>query len=179
LYVSDIDQLVLIDTQSGKVLSKITIEGAKFLNDVAKVNNSILISDSATASIHEYINDEVSIWMHDSKLEGVNGLQQLDDDVLITTMKTGSLYKRSIDGSTLVEIATDMKNADGIGLISKNTYLISSWPGELHHVKANGETQVILDTTNEEKYMNDFLLLDKQLFMPNWLPGTLTSYTLD
>jgi len=163
LYVSDIDQLVLIDTQSGNILSKVDVAGAKFLNDVAKVDDVILISDSATATIHQFIDNKVSVWMQDEKLAGVNGIQQENKHVLITTMQSGTLYQSTLSNKELIKIADGMQNADGIGLLGNNSYLISSWKGKLFHVKKDASVKVILDTEADGSNMNDFLLFNNQL----------------
>ena len=179
LFVSDIDTLVIIDTTSGETLVKTPIADAKFLNDVVRVDDSILISDSATATIHQLKNAELTIWMQDERLNGVNGLHSLQDDVLITTMESGTLYKANKNTKALVKVADGMKNADGIGVLEKNEgYFISSWPGELHHIDKNGMVNTILDTEADGSNMNDLLLLNNQLIIPNWSPGSLSSYTV-
>lgn len=179
LYIADIDQLVLIDTKTAELISRIPVPEAKFLNDVARVDDTILVSDSATATIHQFHEGKLSVWMQDSRLNGVNGIQQSGNDVLITTMESGSLYKANKSNKRLSKVAGDMKNADGIGILKDGSYFISSWPGKLYHIDDKGVVNIVLDTEAEEQYMNDFLLLNDQLIMPNWEPGSLSSYTVN
>src|SRR5262249_24470632 len=52
LYAADIDELVEIDTKTGKVLAKYEAPGSQFLNDVAAdAQGSVFVSDSNTSTI--------------------------------------------------------------------------------------------------------------------------------
>ena len=172
LYVSDIDEVVRVNTETGEIVSKTPIEGAKFLNDVAAVSNSVFVSDSGSARIHTIIDGEVAIFLEDDRLGGVNGLHPMGDQMLITTMSDGHLLRFNLKTADLTVIASGMKNADGIAVLPGGEFIISSWPGELHHVR-NGETTVILDTQEEPVFMNDIFMDERGLFAPNWQPGTV------
>ena len=180
LYVSDIDQLVIIDTVTATISDRINIEGAGFLNDVAIDNDgNVLVSDSANSRIYSInAQHEVSIWMQDERFGGVNGLHVRDDDILITTMSAGELLSVRQKDQSITGLAVGMTNADGIAEL-KSGYLISSWPGQLHYVKANGSSQILIDTSQQEQYMNDISRLDELLLVPNWQPGSLTAYRIN
>ena len=76
LYVSDIDQLVAINVDTGKIDSKWIAEGAKFLNDLAVDDKGrVYVSDMLTDSIYQLDGDNLSLWLQDSALQHPNGLQ--------------------------------------------------------------------------------------------------------
>ena len=53
LYVSDVDQLVEIDVNSGAVTNSFNAEGAQFLNDTAvDADGRVFVSDMLTDSIY-------------------------------------------------------------------------------------------------------------------------------
>lgn len=181
LAVTDIDHLVLIDVPTGRVTTRIPVAGAAFLNDAAAgPNDTILVSDSGTAKIHLIENGAVSLWLENTRFDGINGLQLDGDRLLVTTMSAGELL--SVDWATkaITGVATGMVNADGIGLRADGSYIISSWPGQLWHV-ADGEAPTLLqDTTGENPtLMNDILLSGDTLVTPNWVPGTVRGYGVD
>ena len=178
LYVSDIDEVVRINAETGEIVSRTPIPDAQFLNDVVSFNGAVLVSDSGTAIIHAITDDGVSVFMEDERLGGVNGLHDNRDSLLITTMSDGHLLKRMVMNENIIELASGMKNADGIAVLPSKEFIISSWPGELHHVNANGETQIIMDTQGDKIFMNDIFMDDRGLFAPNWQPGTVRKMTV-
>ena len=63
LYTADIDELVAIDIDSGRIINKFKVDDAKFLNDVtASENGDVYVSDMALDRIHILTEDNFSIW---------------------------------------------------------------------------------------------------------------------
>lgn len=178
LYVSDIDQLVVINIDKAEVAHRIDVKGSSFLNDVAiDQSGQVLISDSGNGTIYRLNDDNhVSVWVEDSRFGGINGLLPNGDELLITTMGEGELLSMSMVNQSIDSIAGEMENADGIALLPGGGYLVSAWPGELFYVSDEGGTEVLLDTQEKTQYMNDFLLMGDILLVPNWQPGSLTAY---
>lgn len=182
LLVTDIDHLVIIDPDRQMITARIPAEGAAFLNDVARGPGDVaLISDSGNARIYAYEAGAITTWLEDHRLAGINGLQMQNGRLLVTTMRDGDLL--SIDPTTkaLTGLVTGMVNADGIGLRSDGSYIISSWPGQLWHAR-DGQAPILLQDTSGETgavLMNDILLADDGLLVtPNWMPGTVRGYSV-
>ena len=75
LYVSDINQLVVIDIEKGEIIKKYDDPDAVFLNDVSACNNGmIFVSDTRTAKIHVLENGEFKVWIEGKPFENPNGL---------------------------------------------------------------------------------------------------------
>ena len=76
LYASDIDEVVGVEIASGKVVSRVKIDGAQFLNDLATApDGTVYVSDSAALKIFEVRNGKASVFVEGGALvEQPNGL---------------------------------------------------------------------------------------------------------
>ena len=72
LYAADIDEVVGFDIASGKEVSRVKIEGAQFLNDLAtSPDGTVYVSDSAALKIFEVRNGKASVFV-----EGADAVEQ-------------------------------------------------------------------------------------------------------
>lgn len=183
LYVTDIDHLVVIDVARGEIADRIAVEGAQFLNDVTASDRGIFISDSGGDSILELVDGSVEPWLATEQLDRINGLLAQDDRLLVTTMSTGDLLSIDWETKEATVLATGMVNADGVNQRADGSYLISSWPGQLWHVREGEEPTLLQDTEGETLetsiLMNDVLYHNGQLIAPNWGPGTVRAYRVE
>ncbi len=180
LYVADIDQVRSFDAASGAAQTAFPLEGAKFLNDVTVWGGEIFVSDSGTARIWRFSADGPVLWREGPELSGVNGLLGVGDTMFVSTMSSGSLYAATADGGWR-EIAAGMINADGIGVVPASMgggWLVSAWPGEIHHVAADGTVSSLLNTREEGAYQNDLTMFGETVIVPNWEPGTVTAWRI-
>ena len=177
LYVADINQIRMVDAREGTILRTLDVEGAEFLNDMVSWNATVPASDSGTGRIYRLAGDEADVWLEDERLAGANGLTADADRLLIATMDSGSLYEVTA-AKDLKEIASGMKNADGIGVIDGG-YLVSSWPGQVWFVSDAGETSKVLDTQADGIFQNDLTILNDTVIIPNWRPGTVTAWKVE
>jgi hypothetical protein len=76
LYAADIDTVVGFDIKSGKEVSRVTIDGAVFLNDLATApDGTIYVSDSTALKIFEVRNGTASVFVEGgNQVEQPNGL---------------------------------------------------------------------------------------------------------
>jgi len=76
LYAADIDTVVGFDIKSGKEVSRLTIDGAVFLNDLATApDGTIYVSDSTALKIFEVKNGKASVFVEGgNQVEQPNGL---------------------------------------------------------------------------------------------------------
>lgn len=180
LYVADIDQVRTFDAASGAPGAVIAIPDAKFLNDAALWRGEIYVSDSGTARIWRLSAEGPALWREGEELKGVNGLLGDGERMLVSTMTSGSLYEATSDGGWR-ELASGMIDADGIGVVPESAgggYLVSSWPGEIYHVGADGSVTSILNTRKAGVLQNDLTMFGDVVIVPNWTPGTVTAWRL-
>jgi hypothetical protein len=76
LYVSDIDEVVGFDIASGREVSRVQVEGAQFLNDLATASDgTVYVSDSAALKVFEVRNGKASVFVEGADVvEQPNGL---------------------------------------------------------------------------------------------------------
>jgi len=180
LFVSDIDQVVIIDTLTASIKQRIDVPDAGFLNDIVAIEDgSMLISDSRNNLIYQLDKDhQVDVWLKHDDFGGINGLLSQTNQLLVTTMDKGELLSVNKTTHHIQMIATGMQNADGIVTLAGGGYLVSSWPGQLFYVAENGDQQILLDSQADNIYMNDFMLMGNIVLIPNWQPGRLSAYKI-
>jgi len=177
LYVSDIDELVVIDIGNRKIDKKIPIEGAKFLNDVS-VNTSgdVFISDSKTGKIHRYSNGSIQTWMED--LKGPNGILCIKNDVFI--LASGSLLVAGEDKQVKILCEGLDKSTDGIEQTSSGEFIVSCWSGAIYFVDKSWKANLVLDTRPVKRNTADigFDPETSTVFVPTFFGNQVEAYTL-
>jgi hypothetical protein len=174
LFVADIDIVRIFDAKTGEALDGAPIDGARFLNDVTVWQDDVFVSDSGTGRIWRFTGTSIDLWREGEDLRGVNGLSGAGDKMFVSTMTSGSLFEATAKGGWR-QIATGMEDADGIGVM-KGGFLVSSWPGKIHHVGKRGAVTTVLDTTAKNIFQNDLTMIDGLVIVPNWEPGTVTAW---
>ena len=177
LYAADRDGVAMFDAATGAPKGKVVIEGVAFLNDMTVWKGDVLVSDSGTATIHKVTPEGASVFATNAGWEGINGILGDGDRLLITTMTEGKLIDlRGPETETV--IAAGMKDADGVGLVPGGGYLVSSWPGEIHHVSEDGVVSLMVDTKADGILQNDLSVFGDVVIVPNWEPGTVTAWKI-
>lgn len=159
LYVSDIDQLVEIDTSSGAVLTRYDAAGAKFLNDVAVgADGSVYVSDMLTDTIWRLKDGKFEVWLTTPDLRSPNGLLVQDGNLIVAawgvmtdgfnTKVPGNLLTVSLADKAVKNLGdgTPIGNLDGLEPLNDTTYLVSDWmAGAIFRIDASGKAEQILD----------------------------------
>lgn len=158
LYAADIDQLVAIDTRTGKIAVRYDAPGAKFLNDVtADSDGRVYVSDSTTSTIWRLVDGKFEKWLDSKELNNVNGVLAQGDKLIIAPWG-----KRREDGSAeparLLEVSLKNKtirplgngepigNLDGIERFDTSSYLVTEFMGGgLYSVEASGAAKLLID----------------------------------
>ncbi len=177
LYAADGDGVAMFDAVTGAAKGKVPVPGAMFLNDMTVWKGDVLVADSGTATIHKITPDGASVFAANAGWDGLNGILGDGDRLLIATMTEGKLIGLD-SASTETLIAAGMKDADGIGLIPGGGYLVSSWPGEIHHVSPDGVVSLLIDTKADGILQNDLSVFGDVVIVPNWEPGTVTAWKI-
>jgi sugar lactone lactonase YvrE len=180
LYVADITRVVVIDITAGKIINKIEIEGAKFLNDITvDTKGNVYISDSGTGKIHTLNHGKPEVYFESTEFKGINGLLAINDGLYIVDFGNGANYKLSAD-KKLTKVTETSQGADGIVLIGKDEYLVSSWHGEVYYVNPQGQSQKLIDTKDQKLNAADIAYDEKTktLFVPTFLANTVMAYSL-
>ncbi|OED42021.1 hypothetical protein AB833_08070 [Chromatiales bacterium (ex Bugula neritina AB1)] len=149
LFVSDIDQLVSIDVDSGKVAGTWDAEGAKFLNDLAVDDSGqVYVSDMLTSSIYRLSGDTLSLWLQDEALQHPNGLQVDNNRLLVapwgkdlqddfSTKVPGHLIAVDLASKSISTVGSGepVGNLDGLESDGEGNWLVTDWmAGALYRI---------------------------------------------
>lgn len=161
LWVSDIDQVHGISLSNPKKRISVTIEGAKFLNDIAfnADYSKVLVSDMLQSKIYAVsLDGSSSVFMDAKELENPNGLL-LDGQNLFVASWGANIqadFSTPKPGRVLtIDLSTQkinpwtqapMGNLDGIERDGPDAVLVSDWvAGKVYRLRKNGECVTLLE----------------------------------
>lgn len=177
LWVSDLDQVVVIDITKGEIVKRIPIEGSKFLNDVtADPSGNIYVSDSRDKKIYLIRKDQPSLYMEG--LAGPNGLLHHQGRLLV--LDNGTMNEVKAD-KTLNKIAEGMAGGtDGIEHVEKKEYLVSCWSGTVYYVYPDGRKEELLNTTADKINSADigYDAKNRIVYVPTFWKNNVVAYLL-
>jgi DNA-binding beta-propeller fold protein YncE len=177
LYVSDIDQLVEIDIEKGKIAERYNAPDAIFLNDVtACMDGMIFVSDNRAKKIYLLNEGKLSVWMEGSPFENPNGLMAEKGKLLVGDNK---IYEVDIKTKKITTLIEDAGGVDGLEKNNDGDFVFSNWPGRIF-IHKNGKTIKLLDTT--EKNINtadiDYDLKHDLILVPTFFDNHIVAYKI-
>ncbi|WP_353124729.1 YncE family protein [Parapedobacter pyrenivorans] len=177
LYVTDIDEVKIIDVASASIEKTIAVDSAVFLNDVATDGQQVYFSDSRTGRIYALATDG-SYETISTTNTGVNGLECHAGHLY--ALDGEGLKKFSSDGSYTQEtINTQVTGGDGLVILNDSTFVASRWHGEIFFIRGS-ETTVLLDTQAEKSNTADigFVPGKNLVIVPTFLKNEVAAYEL-
>lgn len=179
LFVSDINNLAVIDIAKGEIVKKYPAQTAVFLNDVTinPTTGTVYVSDSQTMTIYRLKNGKFEVWLKDDKLDHVNGLFYKND-----LLYAGVLNKIvSIEpGSKLINtIVNNTGSIDGLINTEENNWIISDWVGNIQFIE-NGEIKKLLSTAEQQINAADLGYIPEQkiILVPTFHNNRVIAYQL-
>lgn len=176
MYAADLSDVVVIDVAKGKVILKIAIDSAKFLNDITVSHKGIVyVSDSRTKRIHKIEKNKASLYLEN--INGVNGLKAIGEDLFIVGGKT--IWKADAQ-KQLIKLAELPNGGDGLEPVGKGDFLFTSWGGYIYYVYADGKYDLLLDTHLEKKNTADlgYDPVKRILYIPTFWKKSVMAYQL-
>jgi sugar lactone lactonase YvrE len=188
LYVSDIDELVVIDTASGEIAAKHKAPGTNFLNDVtAHEDGRVFVSEMMQNQIWKLEGDQFELWLEDAALENPNGLLAEPDRLLVaawgkpkedfSTDVPGHL--KAIDYTTKEVISLGgepIGNLDGLESDGQGGYLATDWfGGGLYRISEDGKAELIMDL-NQGSADHEFVASESLAVIPMMMDGAVAAY---
>ena len=167
LYVSDINDLVEIDIDSGKIIKRYNAPASAFLNDLASDNQgNIYVSDTITNTIYKLDAKDIGVngtsslqaWLQSPQLNGPNGLHvdNTKDRLIVASLgnmsKPGAgievvdLKSKTVTVLGKVGTTSPFGGLDGIesDTVEKYYYVTDNPAGKLYVVNADGSGYRIL-----------------------------------
>ncbi len=92
LWVADIDEVVAIEISSGRITSRVKIEGAQFLNDLATASDgTVYVSDSQAFRVYSVKDGKAAIFVEgEDAVETPNGLLVDGNRLIVGSMGRGA-----------------------------------------------------------------------------------------
>lgn len=179
LYVSDLNELVIIDIETAKIEKRILVETATFLNDVTVCKNGmVFVSDSRSEqnSIYRYHNNELKIWLNKEELLKVNGLWAENGKLYAGNQ---SVWEIDIKTKEYNELLDEAQGIDGLEKLKDGNFIFSNWVGRIF-ISKNGEVINLLDRS--EKKLNtadiDFIPEQNLILVPTFFSNSVEAYKL-
>lgn len=177
LYVADLTEVVVIDIEERRLITRIEVPDSVFLNDITVDDEGVVyVTDTRTHKVHRLINHLPEVYL--SGVDAANGILAVGTDVYVAA---GTKLLKSDADKNLTIIAEGIEgNADGLEMIRPNEFIVTGWRGVVYHVTAEGELVTLLDTREEEKNTADigWNPKDKVLYVPTFSAGSVVAYEL-
>ncbi|MCU4157605.1 hypothetical protein J1N10_16635 [Carboxylicivirga sp. A043] len=180
LYVSNINELVLIDIASAKIIKRVLQPQANFLNDVTITHSGdVLVSDSGTSTVFVLNNDQLDVWLKNDDFGRVNGLFAEEDYVLLGAAT--SIVKIDVATKKYSVFLETSGQPDGIEADGEGGYYYSFWRGELFYFIPGQEPQQLLNTVDDKVQSADigYIPETKEVLVPTFLSNQVVAYTMD
>lgn len=174
LYVTDIDEVKVIDLESAKVVQTIPVAGAQFLNDLASDGKTIYFSDSKTGIIHS-LDQDGNVKSIVENATGINGLECYDG--ALYSLDEEGLKKFDVDYKSTI-LNTEVTGGDGLVILNDSTFIASRWIGEIYLIKGK-ETTLLLDTKEAKSNTADIGFIPGQniVLVPTFMKNEVAAYT--
>jgi len=173
LYVTDIDEVKVIDIKTAKIEKVIPVEGAEFLNDLASDGTLIYFSDSKAGIIYS-LDQAGSINAVINNATGINGLECFDGSLY--TLDQEGLKKYNSEYSPVL-ISSDVTGGDGLVILNDSTFIASRWAGEIYVIEGK-KGSLLLDTKEQKSNTADIgIIADKKLVLvPTFMKNEVAAY---
>lgn len=179
LYVSDIDQLIVISIKTGKVIQKYHANNAKFLNDVdVDETGNVYVSDMSSNRIFRLKGSDFSVWCESPEFIKPNGLY-VDNENLLVGVKN-KILSVNINSKEIKTLINNTGNIDGLELIENNQLIFSDWSGHINISKPDGGIKRILDTVKDTIQAADieYCAEKDMVLVPTFYHNTISAYKI-
>lgn len=176
LFVSDIDELVIIGIKEAKINHRIKVENAKFLNDVTVADDgTVFISDSKDDKIWAYANGKLSIWKQDKLFSNSNGLWAEKGKLYIGN---NQLLEADLKTKEIKVLVDKCGGIDGLEKTEKGQFVYSNWQGRIF-VTNGTESIKLIDTVDKKNTADiDYVPGKSLVLVPTFSANSVEAYQL-
>jgi len=180
LYVSNIDEVVEIDVNTGEITNRFAVEGASFLNDITvDAAGTVFISDSNNNKIFALSNGAVALWREGDDLGGPNGLLAEDGRLMVASFGAGKFSSISVADKDLKMVVDSIPGGDVVVALDGD-YFVSNLNGEVYYVTEDWKKTKLLDTKEAGANAADIEIAPDQslLFVPTFFGNSVVAYDI-
>ena len=192
LYATDINALVEIDIENGKILNRYVAPAAIHLNDVAADDKGqVYAADTLTDSIYRLNGIGLfPMWLNSPALEAPNGLHIEGNKMIVgswglptdgfNTEVPGHLKVVSLIDKSIKPLGSGkpVGNLDGVEPDGKGNYYVTDWiNGKFLLIKPNGDAKVLLELSPGAAD-HEVILEKKLIIIPLMKDNKLVAYEI-
>ncbi|MEZ4902637.1 MAG: hypothetical protein R2822_13250 [Spirosomataceae bacterium] len=177
MYIADLDELVVVDTDKAEIIKKIKIEDTRLLHNISVDKQGVVyVGDMFGGIVYKVVNDVATKY-----LEGYPSLAGLlcDGDDLYF-MSNGKVYK-SDKNKTITTITEGLlPQVCSLVKIKVSEFIATCWVGTMYYITADGKNQLLQDT-RKEQLTNGLMYYDKAkniLYMTTDAKDIIKTYTV-
>jgi sugar lactone lactonase YvrE len=180
LYVTDIDRVLRIDLESGKIVKEFPVSEAQFLNDIiVDPSNHVYITDMASNKVYRISGDNIGLWISEERFESPNGLNFKNGELLVGT-KNG-IFAVNAESKAVRHEVKNTGGIDGLELFDDTRYIISDWSGKVQIVHPEKDPVVVFNTTDDGINAADIAYIREMnlLLVPTFFDNRVTAYEIN
>ncbi|MDB5387107.1 MAG: hypothetical protein JWM11_2753 [Planctomycetaceae bacterium] len=189
LWVSDVDTIVEIDITKAKIVNRIPVPGAKFLNDVAcGPDGTVYVSDMIGSKVFQVQDGKVSVFAEGDELESPNGLLVDGDRLILGGWGLTTDFMPKVPGRLFaLDLKTKKKtlitkeptgNLDGIESDGHGGYIVSDWvAGKILHISGSGKVQLLAQFPKGAADLA-YIPAKHLLILPQMMENKITAFDL-
>ena len=178
LYATDIDAIVEIDTNTGKILNRYPLEGALMLNDITVDNKGVVYFTAMdTNKIYTLQDGTISLWKEG--LNKPNGLLVENDKLMVASLGEGTLKSYDLKTKESVQLADGLGKGDGVVKLTTGNYVVSDWRGEIFHIN-KGKATSVYNTIEQNLQTADIGIIPNEdvILIPTFFGNGVKAYKL-
>ncbi|HSG29088.1 MAG TPA: hypothetical protein VLA34_11455 [Candidatus Krumholzibacterium sp.] len=164
LYVADIDELVEIDIEGGRIRKRYPAREARFLNDVVTgADGTVYVSDSSRdhSAIYRLKGGSLEVWKESKLLGRPNGLAMRDGMLIVGVSSDGMLRQIDPASGGIEDLAVVGSAIDGVAVAYSRNLIVSDWSGRTMFIDREGGIRILLDTTESKINSADICYIRK------------------
>ncbi len=176
LFIADIDAVVSIDIPTGKIINKLEIENAVFLNDVTVDKKGVVyVSDTRTNKIHRINDGKSELYLEN--VTSANGLKWIDKNLYV--LANTELWKIDENKQSSIIAKGFEKPGDGVEQLQNGDFIVTCWAGLIYYVKANGEINKLQDVQGQMNTADlGYNPKENVLYIPTFNHNSVIAYKL-
>ena len=179
LYTTDIDAIVEIDANTGKILNRYLLEGALMLNDITVDSQGVVYFTAMdTNKIYTLKEGEITLWKGEG-LNKPNGLLIEKDRLMVASLGEGILKAYDLKTKESIQLAEGLGKGDGVVKLTTGNYVVSDWRGEIFHIK-DGVATSLYDTKENNLQTADIGIIPNEdiILIPTFFGNGVKAYKL-
>jgi len=180
LYAVERTGLAVIDVDAGRIVRRIPIPAARFLNDVAiDPTGAAYVTDSGAAAIHRIQGTTAEVWLLHPGLTQANGICVAGDSLLVgctADARVRSIRLRDRGIRTIASLPSG--TMDGVSPDGHGGLLLSQVEGRIFRLPPTGPLEKILDLSAQGTGCADFAFAQDTgvVLVPTWLDNRVLSF---